>query len=616
MRRSALLGALLGAHLAGLGSTVAVAAPIEPLGHDCDNRYGVRFCPTNTLRERIPSWDGHPIDIDVTLPRKGKGPWPTITLLHAFGQNKFEFEAVNNGGRPPPGIKVPVRPNAINFNNVYYAKRGYAVLNYSERGWGNSCGVKKSRTRPACDEGWWHFADQRFEVRDAQYLLGLLVDEGIVDRRNIGVGGASWGSGQSMQLAFLRDQIRLLNGNFAPWRSPDGKRLRISAAAPRWTWSDLGYSLFSNGRYRTTDSPPGPTTNPLGMLGSAYADLFIIAGSLKGYIAPKGADPTADPKQLFALAGAGEPYGRDVESPLNQIRQYSGITRLQSKAAPILAMSGWNDDLFPPEQTARAYDILRQGDPNADITLQWGDVGHPRASNKRNTYVLFNRQVSNFFDHHLRGKGKAPERGSITAMTTTCPQNAPADGPYRADELDDLAKGTVRFGNSRTEKITSDGGSPGVSEAFTPIFGTLDACKKIPQVISPGTANYQLAVARTFRLMGLPRVRARIDTDGPFGQLDYMLWDVAPKGTQRLVARGAIRLTPNDRGKLVFQLSGNGYRFKRGHIVRFEIAGSDNMYRRPSNGSFDVAVRDLRIDLPTLERPDGRQISRPIPQTP
>ena len=167
----------------------AAAAPIEPFGHNCKDKYNIRFCTTDALDERVPSWDGHPMDVDVSLPEKGKGPWPTLVMLHAFGQNKYEFEAINDNGKPIPGQKIPVRANAINFNNVYYAQRGYAVMNYSERGWGNSCGFKKSRTQPACNDGWWHFADQRFEVRDAQYLLGLLADQRIAKPSAIGVGG-------------------------------------------------------------------------------------------------------------------------------------------------------------------------------------------------------------------------------------------------------------------------------------------------------------------------------------------------------------------------------------------------------------------------------------------
>lgn len=595
-----------------VGAPAAAAAPIEPFGHECKDKYNIRFCTTENLAERVPSWDGHPMDVDVSLPRQGKGPWPTILMLHAFGQNKVEFESVNDNGKPLPGQKVPVRPNADGFNNVFFARRGYAVMNYSERGWGNSCGVKSSRTHPACDEGWWHFADQRFEVRDAQYLLGQLVDEGITKPGAIGVGGASWGSGQSMQLAYLRDRVRLTNGHLIPWKSPEGTPLKISAAAPRWTWADLGYALQSNGRYKTTDNPPGPTTNPVGMLGSAYADLFLIAGSKKGFIAPKGVDPTADPKEIFAVSNAGEPYGKSIEEPLNQMREFSGITRLPAKAAPLMMMSGWNDDLFPPEQTARSYHILRKGHGDSYMHLQWGDVGHPRAQNKHNTYVLFNKQVHRFFDHFLKGKGKKklPKNRGITAMTTTCPEKAPADGPYRASTLNRLSHGTVAFGSTPGQKATSRGGSAGVDHAFTPIFGTLKACTKIPQVIAPGTANYQLAVKNTFTMLGLPTVRAKLKTKGPFGQLDASLFDVAPKGSQRLVSRAGVRLLPHQSGRFRFQLSGNGYRFKKDHIIRLEISGRDPMYRRPSNGKFSFRVKDLKIELPTKQRPDGQQIRR------
>ena len=215
------------------------------------------------------------------------------------------------------------------------------------------------------------------------------------------------------------------------------------------------------------------------------------------------------------------------------MRRFSGITRLQPKAAPLLMMSGWNDDLFPPEQTARSYRILRKAHGDSYVHLQWGDVGHPRAQNKHNTYVLFNKQVHNFFDHFLKGEGKrgVPKNGGVTAMTTTCPEKAPANGPFRASDLDKLSKAALEFGSSPSQKLTSTGGSKGVDEAFTPIFGTLKACKKIPQVIAPGDATYQLAVKDTFTMLGLPTVRSKIKTKGPFGQLDASLLDVAPKGT-------------------------------------------------------------------------------------
>ena len=63
-------------------------------------------------------------------------------------------------------------------------------------------------------------ADTRYEARDTQYLLGLLVDEGITKPSSIGVTGISYGGGQSLELAYLRNQIRLPDGTFAPWIEP------------------------------------------------------------------------------------------------------------------------------------------------------------------------------------------------------------------------------------------------------------------------------------------------------------------------------------------------------------------------------------------------------------
>src|SRR6185369_7043589 len=121
---------------------------------------------------------------------------------------------------------------------------GYAVLTYSARGWSGSCGSPDSRAADpsGCAQGWIHLADQRYEAHDTQYLLGLLVDEGVTKPDAIGVTGISYGGGQSVELAFLRNRIRLLpsqGSGFAPWTSPKGVPLQIAAAYPRWPWSDL-----------------------------------------------------------------------------------------------------------------------------------------------------------------------------------------------------------------------------------------------------------------------------------------------------------------------------------------------------------------------------------------
>ena len=43
-----------------------------------------------------------------------------------------------------------------------------------------------------------------YEVRDAQYLLGKLADDGVIDPQRIGATGGSYGGGMSLQLGALK----------------------------------------------------------------------------------------------------------------------------------------------------------------------------------------------------------------------------------------------------------------------------------------------------------------------------------------------------------------------------------------------------------------------------
>ncbi|HEV2982714.1 MAG TPA: CocE/NonD family hydrolase, partial [Solirubrobacteraceae bacterium] len=162
-----------------LAAPALAAAEPAPFGHKCKAEHGVRFCPTETLAQRVPSWDGVPLDADVTVPASGEGPWPTIVMLHGWGGSKSSFEAAGPEG---DGNET------FDYNNVYYAQHGYAVVNYTARGWGRSCGSKESReANPVCEErGWIRLDDTRYEARDVQYMTGVLADEGITKANAVG----------------------------------------------------------------------------------------------------------------------------------------------------------------------------------------------------------------------------------------------------------------------------------------------------------------------------------------------------------------------------------------------------------------------------------------------
>src|SRR4051794_11235477 len=127
-----------------------------------------------------------------------------------------------------------------------WARRGYAVFSMSDRGFGDSCGgTSSTRTTPEGQSvGYNHLLDSRYEVHDAQYLISLLADQGLIDGRRVGATGGSYGGGMSMALAALKDRVMSPSGALVPWTSPAGKPMGIAAAAPEIPWTDLSNSLM------------------------------------------------------------------------------------------------------------------------------------------------------------------------------------------------------------------------------------------------------------------------------------------------------------------------------------------------------------------------------------
>jgi len=576
--------------IAGVLAARSAAAVPAPFGHPCIAQNGVRFCPTTSLADRVPTWDGLPLDIDVTLPPTGDGPFPTIFMLHGLGGSKVDLEAPT-----PAGTST----STFNYNNVFFAQRGYLVVTYSARGWGNSCGAPASRTAD-CATGWIRLADQRWEVRDTQHLMGMLVDAGLSDPDALGATGLSYGGGQSLQLATQRDKLRNTSGRLQLWRSPAGRRLHIAAAWPRWLWSDLAASLLPNGRFRNDRVRSiGSTQHPIGVEKDQYATvLLLIAQVFNGFLAMPNQDPSADLLTWKMVLDEGEPYGKKVHAVEDELHDFhGGIDLLQRRRpAPLLLMSGFTDDLFPASQAVRVYLALKKR-RNAAVTLQLGDLGHPRAQNKLAEYQYFNDEGARFFDAYLRHLGTPPAPGAVTAFTQTCPFTAPAGGPFVSPSLAELATGSLRFGDAAPQTVTSDGGNPAVAAATDPIFGA-GLCATFPAVNAPGTAVYTMPSPGVL-LMGEPLLTARIRTEGRFGQIVGRLWDVNPAGRQALVAQGVYRLRPNQRGKLAFQLEGNAYTFPAGHTIRLELVGSSPPAFRKSNGTFTVTVEDAQLELPT-----------------
>jgi fermentation-respiration switch protein FrsA (DUF1100 family) len=578
MRRR--FGLLLALAVAGLVPASAHAAPPSPFGHACAPQDGVLFCPTAADAQRVPSFDGVPLDVDVTLPAGGDGPFPTIVMLHGYAGDKTDFEG--SGA-------------ANGYNNVTYARRGYAVVNYSARGFGRSCGKLDSRTSPACDSGWVRVADQRYEARDTQHLLGLLVDQRVARAGALGVTGISYGGIQSLNLARLRKRVRLRDGSFRRWMSPNGTAFSITAAYARWPASDLAYGLQPNGRFLDFRTPkPGQSISPGGVNKKSWNDVLYAAGNAAGFYAPKGSAFSSDLTTWKELTDRGEPARPDVLEVGTELTSFHSWAGLTGPSPPLLVQNGWTDDLLPAPEALRVYRTFRAA-PGARISLQLGDLGHARGTNNGAVDRAMLRQASAFFDAYLKGQGRPPAQGSVLAYTQVCPAAAPGER-FRAANWERLHPKTVTMGRRVPQRITSGGGNPDTAKAIDPI-GSSGACAAVAAERAKGTALLRRRFRSPFTMLGLPTVHGVLRTRGRGGFIAARLWDVY-RGQQILVSRGVYRLRDHQRGRVLFQLFGNGWRFDKGHTAKLELLGNDPNFLRTSNFDFSVRISRLRVLLP------------------
>jgi predicted acyl esterase len=547
----------------------------------------VRLCGGETT-----TWDGvTKIDLNVVLPPEPgsgeDGPYPVIGLFHGWG-----------------GSKIGLEDKRVQK----WAEAGYAVFSMSDRGWGNSCGGSdpdRLLDPTACNKGYNHLMDDRYEVRDAQYLISVLADEGVAQPKKIGATGVSYGGGMSMALAALRNRAMLPDGTLVPWESPGGEAMELAAAVPQWPWTDLAYSLMPNGSTLdyVADSPyKGPEGKArIGIEKASFVTGLYGTGLVSSNYSLN--DPEANLNGWYALINSGEPYEPKPQSEeiLAQLTTYHSSYYIDHSQppAPLLIQNGWNDDLFPVEEAVRFYNRTRAQFPANPISLFLMDDGHARSQNKEADAALFLQRENAWFDHYLKGVGTEPS-SSAEALTTVC--GGPSAGPFKAADWQSLSPGEIHLDGVAARAIVPGAGDLTIGKAFDPIAGS-GACATAPGADQVGVASYRLQVPSPgFTLLGSPTIVADLATTNVDSELAARLFDVLPGGKERLVARGLLR--PGNGGTgVVFQLHPQGYRFDGGDTVKLELLPADAPYARPSNLQAPITVSNLRLRLPVLEQP-------------
>jgi hypothetical protein len=394
--------------------------------------------------------------------------------------------------------------------------------------------------------------------------------------------------------------------------------VRVAAVAPVVPWTDLVYSLLPNGR-------PDRSTAVVGTMKLTYVNA-LFAGGIRSD--PERPYPNYIPllPELYARFSAGEPYEaggvrdpivEEGERQLTTLRspawQHRWLRQLRSDTSgwvPVLDIQGWTDDLFPAEESLRMYRRLKRVSPEYPIKLYFGDVGHPRATNKPAEIEVVLAMLADWFDYWLKGVGPRPTF-DVTAATTTPGQGFARGLVIRAARPEGLATGAVRLSADGPFLLANQPGQTGgipadpiVDVAAGSLVDPLASRLVEAQAMPTGGSLMawpvrRISGARGLWYVGQGQVRLRGTVAGTDVQYDVRLWDRAPDGSVRLVDRGTFKFlgSPGDLNVRI-PLFGNAWRFAAGHDLLLEVANVDVPFLRPNNLPSTTVVSSVSLRLP------------------
>ena len=650
--------ALVAASAAAQGAAASTATAPAPLGLPCATYAGDTICSGE-----VRSFDGSPLDVDVTLPRQNTGSThPLMLMFHGFGDNKHEWESVTDAGDGA---------DKYHWNNHWFAEHGFYVLTYTARGFTDQ-GPNRSDspdtpagTDPTCHpptagptsssagsdcapSGTIRVKNEQVEIRDSQYLAALTAAAfPDLDPQRVAVTGGSYGGGESW-----------LQAAEPTWTFPHETDaslpvLQVQVAIPKYGWTDLAYSLVPNGHpgflpgdpsYSSSQGAPDAhgVGNPIGVAKASYIAGLYALGTTTGTFeegtapTPVKSPPCALPEPFTTWLGrvtAGEPYGSaGIDDPvIAQIRQdfsdchsaYYHPGWLQQQQAghetAVFAIQGWTDDLFEAVESFRMYKYLKALDPLWPVALGVADVGHSRAQNKPDTWQSLNNQANQFLFAQISGSHR--QQTTVFSQPTLCPNNPDISSTTARQQLsaltpEGLAGGVLKVVGPPGTTVNPLAVTDPDGLATDPVVpGRLPSglynepvCRTSTAPTSPGRYTAVSApLQRNLTYVGLGRVRIPYTLAGAnTATVAARVW-VLPVagGPALLMTRGVYRIDApaydSNTGVIDVPLYGNHWPLRPGEQIRLDITQVDAPTYRPDNEPSTLSFTAPTLTLPTRE---------------
>ena len=641
-----MLGGIAAAIFAIALSAAPAGAATLPSGFDapCPVYGDMQVCSGS-----VPSFDGSPLDVDLTLPMHGTGTsHPLIVMLHGFGNNKREWESLTDAGDGADKYR---------WNSHWFAEHGYYVLTYTARGFKTDDPPADYQPPTPAEgngsdyppKGVLRIKSRDYEVHDTQWLAALTAATfPDVDPSRVAVTGGSYGGGESWMQA---SQARWTFPNSVDSSLPV---LDLQVAVPKYPWTDLAYSLAPNGHgggptrqdiYESSqalesrdDGGGTPATgNPLGVPKASYITGLFASGNQSGTF-DQGLDSTGDengPENIPAwnarITGAGDPYP-DGDPVLQQAAR--GLTEMRGayyqdegwqsqvghREVAVFSIQGWSDDLFEAIESFRQFKYLKRLDPLWPVSVAVADVGHSRAQNKPETWHRLNDQAWQFLQSNIKGSHR--QRTTVSSQPTICASEPDQPSSEPAHEVtgttpEGLSSGTlsITYGGGQHVLNSPLGAADPNGPATDPIVGDVVApssdCRTDQGDATGGYTSVSEPLPDHTTYVGLGEVDVDYSVAPALtqAQLDARVWDVPPTGPAYLITRGTYRLdTLNGydpaTGQIRLPLFGTHWLLAPGHRIRLDLTQVDEPFLRPNNLASSITIGTPKLVLPTREAQD------------
>jgi dienelactone hydrolase len=379
---------------------VTVPARYQTLSGDTFTGLPPQALDAGTLPGADPVTGTVALDVDISYPASGSGPLPLIVMMHGCcSGDKTSWESSGT-----PGQRFDAPGESWHYNNAWFASRGYVVINYTARGFVNNQNHGST--------GETQLDSRSFEINDYQDLAcqvtQLFNTTGLpnIDPTKVVPTGGSYGGGFAW-LALTDPAWNCQNAGVGPTFNFD---MGLAAAAPRYGWTDLAYSLVPTGMHFGEPSrmpdingcDTGPShpdgsgcpapQNPSGLPKTSILGILYFSGTIG--LPPGFSHTTFSPSigtaftcLLGSEAALSSPACAGIPATLAEyLRERSAYYQSDffghvanndlGYKVPVYDAATFTDPLFTSVENRRMINRLRSIDANYPVQAYYGDYEH------------------------------------------------------------------------------------------------------------------------------------------------------------------------------------------------------------------------------------------------